>query len=99
MNDEQANNALLVYKALSDETRLSIVYCVAYQGKCGTKDCSKGLDLSQPTLSHHIKILIEANILILEKKGTSNEYTLNSEFLDSIGIRIQPSAKKNCDSE
>jgi ArsR family transcriptional regulator, arsenate/arsenite/antimonite-responsive transcriptional repressor len=78
-----------VFKALSDETRLHIVYIVANQGKCGTVECFKGLDLSQPTLSHHINILINANILEVEKKGTLKHYTFNKNFLDKLGIQIQ----------
>lgn len=89
MEDQDIKNSLLAYKALSDETRLHIVYTVAYQGKCSTTDCSKGIDLSQPTLSHHINVLIDANILILEKVGTTNKYSLNSIYLNQLGIQIK----------
>ncbi len=83
--NKQTANA---HKALSDETRLRIVQTVAYQGKCGTNECAKDIDLSQPTLSHHIKILIDANILLVQKEGTSKKYTLNKPYLDSLGITI-----------
>jgi ArsR family transcriptional regulator, arsenate/arsenite/antimonite-responsive transcriptional repressor len=89
MEQEDTKKILIVYKALSDETRLHIVYTVAFKGKCGTQDCSQGLDLSQPTLSHHIKILIDANILHVQKDGTSKTYSLNQEYLDELGISIK----------
>jgi ArsR family transcriptional regulator, arsenate/arsenite/antimonite-responsive transcriptional repressor len=90
MESEEINHTLLVFKALSDETRLRIVRTVAYQGQCGTKECIAKIDLSQPTFSHHIKILIEANVLILNKVGTCNQYSLNIEYLDQLGIQIKP---------
>jgi ArsR family transcriptional regulator, arsenate/arsenite/antimonite-responsive transcriptional repressor len=90
MESEVTKKTLIAYKALSDETRLHIVYTVAFRGKCGTRDCSQGLDLSQPTLSHHIKILIDANILHVQKEGTSKKYSLNQEYLDKLGISIRP---------
>jgi ArsR family transcriptional regulator, arsenate/arsenite/antimonite-responsive transcriptional repressor len=77
-----------IFKALSDETRLKIVYIVSNEGKCGTEVCFKGLKLTQPTLSHHIKILINANILQVTKVGTANKYSLNKEYLDKNGVVI-----------
>jgi ArsR family transcriptional regulator, arsenate/arsenite/antimonite-responsive transcriptional repressor len=90
MENEEPSNSLLAYKALADETRLRIVKTVAYQGQCGTKECAAKIDLSQPTLSHHIKILIEAKILILERIGTCNKYSLNTKHLEELGIQIKP---------
>ena len=89
MLKENTKQILSVYKALSDETRLHIVYTIAFAGKCGTGECAKDLDLSQPTLSHHIKILIFAKVLIVEKSGTTKKYSLNSEYLDKLGIMIK----------
>jgi ArsR family transcriptional regulator, arsenate/arsenite/antimonite-responsive transcriptional repressor len=86
--DEEIINTLAVYKALSDETRLRIVRTIAFQGQCHTGDCSKSINLSQPTLSHHIKILLDANVLIVEKTGTSKKYSLNKEYLSQLGITI-----------
>lgn len=86
--DQEIINTLAIYKALSDETRLRIVRTVAFQGQCQTGDCSKLINLSQPTLSHHIKILLEANVLIVEKTGTSKKYSLNTEYLNQLGVSI-----------
>jgi ArsR family transcriptional regulator, arsenate/arsenite/antimonite-responsive transcriptional repressor len=89
MSGENSKKLLTAYKALSDETRLHIVHAVAFAGKCGTGECVKNLDLSQPTLSHHIKILINANILNVEKIGTTKKYFLNTKFLQQLGIEIK----------
>jgi ArsR family transcriptional regulator, arsenate/arsenite/antimonite-responsive transcriptional repressor len=88
MANSDIQNTLNVYKALSDETRLRIVRTVAAQGKCETAVCVKGLDLTQPTLSHHIKILIDAKILLAHKEGTCKKYMLNETYLQKIGVTI-----------
>jgi ArsR family transcriptional regulator, arsenate/arsenite/antimonite-responsive transcriptional repressor len=88
MQQKDLTKLTTVFKALSDETRLHIVQIVAKDGNCGSEQCFKGLDLSQPTLSHHINILIKANILSVQKIGTAKKYTLNKEYLDSLGIQI-----------
>jgi ArsR family transcriptional regulator, arsenate/arsenite/antimonite-responsive transcriptional repressor len=82
------NETLTVYKALSDETRLKIVRTIAYDGECGTTECTKAINLSQPTLSHHIKTLLEAKIINEKKEGTSKKYSLNREYLAKLGVKI-----------
>jgi ArsR family transcriptional regulator, arsenate/arsenite/antimonite-responsive transcriptional repressor len=89
MQQKDISKMSAIFKALSDETRLHIVYIVANEGRCGTLECSKGLDLSQPTLSHHIKILINANILTVQKVGTAKKYSFNKDYLDKLGIQLQ----------
>jgi ArsR family transcriptional regulator, arsenate/arsenite/antimonite-responsive transcriptional repressor len=84
-----SSDALLkVLKALADETRLKIVKTMANKPNCGTSDCSKKLDLTQPTISHHMKVILEANIAKETKNGTSKCYTLNKEFLLHLGIDL-----------
>jgi ArsR family transcriptional regulator, arsenate/arsenite/antimonite-responsive transcriptional repressor len=70
--------AAWVFKALSDPARLKILAHLAKEdaGKCcGTEEgiCACDLeavtDLSQPTVSHHMKCLISANLVIGEKRG------------------------------
>jgi ArsR family transcriptional regulator, arsenate/arsenite/antimonite-responsive transcriptional repressor len=89
MVNADIQSTLAVYKALADETRLHIVRTVAFQGQCGTAECVKDFDLSQPTLSHHIKILIDADILLVQKEGTCKKYMLNTQYLDKLGIQIK----------
>jgi ArsR family transcriptional regulator, arsenate/arsenite/antimonite-responsive transcriptional repressor len=70
--------AAWVFKALSDPARLKILVYLAKEdaGKCcGTSEgiCACDLEdvvaLSQPTVSHHMKCLISANLVIGEKRG------------------------------
>jgi ArsR family transcriptional regulator, arsenate/arsenite/antimonite-responsive transcriptional repressor len=40
------------------------------------------LDLAQPSISHHVKILIEAGLIEPEKEGRNHKYTLNDDVLN-----------------
>jgi ArsR family transcriptional regulator, arsenate/arsenite/antimonite-responsive transcriptional repressor len=78
-NEEgELETAAWVFKALSDPARLKILAYLSKQedGKCcGTEqgicacDLEKVTDLSQPTVSHHMKCLISANLVSGEKRG------------------------------
>jgi ArsR family transcriptional regulator len=74
------------YKALSNETRLKIVYYLAGKKSVSCKDISCEFQLSQPTLSHHFQKLLQADVIKLEKVGTQNHYSLNCDFLTICGI-------------
>lgn len=85
-----------LFKALSDETRISIVRYILSSGK--ELSCQKLLHkfpLSQPTLSHHFTKLSDANILKVRKEGTSNFYSIDDRYLKSLGIDIRKIAEKN----
>ncbi len=77
-----------IFKALSDPTRLQIFL---YLLKCGEKPCADVLEefkLSQPTMSHHFSKLIEAGLLIKEKKGVSNLYKINTDYINKTGLDL-----------
>lgn len=73
-----------ISKALGDANRLSILQFISKKGGCG--QCSElqdVLDLAQPSVSHHIKILIEAGLIEPEKEGRNHKYTLNGKAFES----------------
>ncbi|MFK4729480.1 metalloregulator ArsR/SmtB family transcription factor [Agromyces mediolanus] len=73
-------------KALADPTRLrllSIVAAAADQEAC-VCDLIEPVGLSQPTVSHHLKILTEAGFLSRSKRGTWAYYRLVPSGLDSV---------------
>lgn len=75
---EDAQRRALVFKALADPNRLrllSIVKSGDARGAC-VCDLTEPLDLGQPTVSHHLKILVEAGLLHREKRGTWAYYSL-----------------------
>jgi ArsR family transcriptional regulator len=72
-----------ISKALGDANRLKILHFISNKG--GSGQCSElqhVVNLAQPSISHHIRILIEAGLIELEKEGRNHKYTLNDELLD-----------------
>ncbi|MGL4363059.1 MAG: ArsR/SmtB family transcription factor [Cellulosilyticaceae bacterium] len=63
-------------KALSDSSRLKIVEILSEGESCA---CTilESFDFTQPTLSHHMKILMECGIVVSRKEGIWSMYTLN----------------------
>ncbi len=75
-----------VLKALADPARLRLLSIVAAsegQEAC-VCDLTEPLGLSQPTVSHHLKVLVDAGYLTREKRGTWAYYSLVPGALDSL---------------
>ena len=81
------NELAKVFKALGDESRLRIVEALA-ERTCCVCDLAKALGISQPTLSHHLKILRETGLVRGEKEGQAIFCTLNREGFERAGIDL-----------
>lgn len=78
-----------IFKILGEETRFEIVQFLASVQESSCGDLSKHFPkLSQPTLSHHFKVLADAGIISVKKEGTSHIYNLNRLSLKKLGIEI-----------
>jgi ArsR family transcriptional regulator len=66
-------------KAIADPTRLQILRLL--KKECCVGELWKKLDLSQNLVSHHLKILKEANLISSEKRGMKVVYRLEKEFI------------------
>lgn len=81
------NETSCVFKALSDPARLRIIEflrkpgsdCCAIEGKVCACDIERELGLSQATISHHMKILVAAEIVVATKLGRWMHYTIRPE--------------------
>lgn len=75
---EEAQRTAMVFKALADPNRLRLLSIVKGEasGESCVCDLTGPLDLGQPTVSHHLKILVEAGLLHREKRGTWAYYSL-----------------------
>ncbi|WP_026851543.1 ArsR/SmtB family transcription factor [Glaciibacter superstes] len=73
-------------KAIADPARLRLVSMVAAHedSEACVCDLTEPLGLSQPTVSHHLKILVDAGILSRDKRGTWAYYRLVPGALDSL---------------
>ena len=78
MGAEEAKQKALVFTALADPNRLRLLSIVKGDaaGETCVCDLTEPLDLGQPTVSHHLKILVEAGLLHREKRGTWAYYSL-----------------------
>ncbi len=78
LSAEEAQATALVFKALADPNRLRLLSIVKAEaaGESCVCDLTGPLDLGQPTVSHHLKILVEAGLLNREKRGTWAYYSL-----------------------
>ncbi len=71
-----------ISKALGDMNRLKILNYLSDKGGCGEcSDLGDVVDLAQPSISHHIKILTDAGLIDSEKEGRNLRYTLNKDVL------------------
>ena len=72
-----------ISKALGDSNRLKILHFISNKGGCGQcSDIHTVVDLAQPSISHHVKILVESGLIEPEKEGRNHKYTLNEQMLD-----------------
>ena len=78
-------------KALSDKTRLRILKEIAAKGSISCGDAEKIAGLSQPTVSHHLKILTDAGLLNAEKSGRHVILSVNKKALEEFGELISES--------
>jgi ArsR family transcriptional regulator len=95
----------LVFKALSDPARLKILAFLSGQdaGKCcGNEegicacDLEEVINLSQPTVSHHMKCLVSANLVLAEKKGKWMYYRIDPQgfmFVKSLVNKFDKEVK------
>jgi ArsR family transcriptional regulator len=72
-----------ISKALGDTNRLKILQFLSHKGGCGQcSDIQSVVELAQPSISHHVKILVDSGLIEPEKEGRNHKYTLNEEMLD-----------------
>jgi ArsR family transcriptional regulator len=70
------------FRALGDPTRLRILELVA-QGEQCVCELATAIDIPQPLLSHHLKILRQSGFITVRKEGRWNYYALNRERLEA----------------
>lgn len=71
-----------IFKALSDPNRLQIIDILSCGEKCACR-LLEHFDVTQPTLSHHMKVLIECGLVNARKEGTWNYYSLNKNNINN----------------
>ncbi|MGL4521875.1 MAG: ArsR/SmtB family transcription factor [Bacilli bacterium] len=72
------------FKALADERRLTILYELTQRGSTCVCDLADVLDVPQSKLSYHLKLLLDANLIVREDRGTWSFYDLNDEAINGL---------------
>jgi ArsR family transcriptional regulator, arsenate/arsenite/antimonite-responsive transcriptional repressor len=90
LSAEQAEQVAPLLKALADPVRLRLMSLVASHpgGEACVCDLAGAFDLSQPTISHHLKVLHESGLLDREKRGVWVYYRARAQALASLGALI-----------
>ena len=77
-------------KALADPVRLRLLSLVAAHpgGEACACDLQDAFDLSQPTISHHLKVLVEAGLLTREKRGVWVHHRVEQHVLGDLAALL-----------
>ena len=99
-NDEKKVST--IFKALCDENRVRILALLKGGEKCACK-LLEALDIVQPTLSHHMKILCDSGLVVSRKEGKWMHYALSREgfaravsCLNAFLGEVESNTKSDC---
>ncbi|MGW4200768.1 ArsR/SmtB family transcription factor [Streptomyces sp. NPDC004726] len=86
LDEDQAQTLAKVFKALGDPVRLRLLSMIASRagGEVCVCDLTPAFDLSQPTVSHHLKLLKQAGLIDSERRGTWVYYRLLPQMTDRL---------------
>ena len=87
----QASDLARMFKALADPTRLRLVSMVAAHdgGEACVCELTEPLGLTQPTISHHLKVLVDAGIFTRDKRGVWAYYALVPAAMDALSAVLR----------
>ena len=90
LSQEQAERVAPLLKALADPVRLRLLSLVAAHenGEACVCDLNDAFDLSQPTISHHLKVLHEVGLLDRAKRGTWAFYAVRRDALADVATLL-----------
>jgi ArsR family transcriptional regulator len=90
MSAEHAEHAASTLKALADPVRIRLMSLIASHqgGEACVCDLTGAFDLSQPTISHHLKVLHEAGLVARDKRGVWVYYRARTDALGELAALI-----------
>ena len=90
LSAEQAGQVAPLLKALAEPVRLRLMSLIASHpgGEACVCDLNDAFDLTQPTISHHLKVLHEAGLLDRDKRGVWVYYRARTQALASLAALI-----------
>lgn len=84
MPREDADQLARVLKAAADPVRLQLLSIIKSSGEACACDLNEPVGLSQPTVSHHLKVLTEAGLIRREQRGLWAWFSVNPERLHDL---------------
>lgn len=84
--------AAIMFKAFCDENRLQILQLLQSGEKCACRLLEE-MQITQPTLSHHMKILCDSGIVVGRKEGKWMHYSISNEGVESARNYLMQLAK------
>ncbi len=93
LSAEDADQLARTLRAIAEPTRLRLLSLIAAHDKSEACVCdlTEPVGVSQPTVSHHLKVLVDAGLLVREKRGVWSYYILIPEALGALAIVLTPS--------
>jgi ArsR family transcriptional regulator len=82
------------FKALADPTRVALVNRLAGADEVCVCELTEEFDLSQPTISHHLKKLRDAGLVTASRRGTWAYYRLVPDALSELAAALAPGADR-----
>ena len=84
LNDAEATELAALFSALSDPVRLRLLSIVAGEGEVCSCNLEGPLAKSQPTISHHTKVLADAGLIVGERRGRWMWWRVESETIERL---------------
>ncbi|MGN0635533.1 MAG: ArsR/SmtB family transcription factor [Acutalibacteraceae bacterium] len=84
----QERKTALIFKAFCDENRIRILKMLRSGEKCACKLLEE-LDVTQPTLSHHMKILCDSGVVVGRKEGKWMHYSISAKGAKEAADRLK----------
>ncbi|MEU8570010.1 metalloregulator ArsR/SmtB family transcription factor [Streptomyces pathocidini] len=95
LDEDQAADLAKIFKALGDPVRLRLLSLIASRagGEVCVCDLTPAFELSQPTISHHLKLLRQAGLIDCERRGTWVYYWVLADTLDQLSTFLTTTHK------
>ena len=92
LDAEEAQRLARIFKALGDPTRVRLLSLIAAQRdrEACICDLTGPVGLSQPTVSHHMKQLVDAGLVVREQRGRWAFYRIVEDTLAALSVALRP---------
>ncbi|MFK7926699.1 MAG: metalloregulator ArsR/SmtB family transcription factor [Myxococcota bacterium] len=76
------------FEALAHPLRRELLERLQQEGELAAGELAEQVDVSKPTLSHHLKVLTEAGLIDRERRGTFVYYRINQSLLEEVVHKV-----------